>query len=85
MTLFLLNNYHYILKTVVNSPLNDAIGREIEPRYKELVASMIDDYQATWKKAIEFLLDINAGRTSKLAPQKIKEKFSVFSLFFSKK
>lgn len=76
-TIFLLNNYHYIQKTVLNSSLNDVIGKEIEPRYKELISSMSDDYQATWKKAIEYLLEINAGRSSKLAPQKIKEKFTV--------
>ena len=81
-TIFLLNNYHYILKTVLNSSLNDVVGKELEPRYKELITTMSEDYQATWKKAIEYLLEVNAGRSAKLAPQKIKEKFKGFNSEF---
>jgi len=80
--IFLLNNYHYILKTVLANPqLNELIGKEIEPKFKEMVALMSSDYLATWKKAIEYLLEVNAGRSTstKIAPQKIKERFKGFN------
>jgi len=65
----------------LSSPFGELIGKEIEPKFQEYVSIMTDEYQTTWKKAIDCLLEVNAMRKT-ISNQKIKEKFKVFFFFF---
>ncbi|KJE95624.1 hypothetical protein CAOG_08940 [Capsaspora owczarzaki ATCC 30864] len=85
--IFKLNNFHYMLKTVRKSPHMAAFGPEFEATASELIHACLYDYQVSWKKAIEYILEVNrnqtkqpkAGKLSKSERSAIKDKFKGFN------
>ncbi|KAK3738705.1 hypothetical protein QZH41_006251 [Actinostola sp. cb2023] len=95
--LFLLNNYHYILKALQRSGLiallNDGEITNIEDKYQIVVEEQKNMYDKCWSKVLHYLLEMDKpGATPKYADvgaklkdkqrQTIKDKFKGFNTEF---
>ncbi|CAG8477746.1 11307_t:CDS:10 [Diversispora eburnea] len=84
-SIFLLNNYHYILKSI-RSQFLSVLDSEIEFKHDKLVKKYNDAYQDSWKSCFGFLLDYTyvRGGTFKTNNDKqtVKEKFKNFNTEF---
>eukprot|EP01136_Pigoraptor_vietnamica_P015646 Opistho-1_new@59063 len=89
--LFLLNNFHYVLKTARKANLLPLLEKDFEARYSELVSKRRKDYAQCWRKATQYLLEVNKaqttpsskpGKVSKSERAAIKEKFKGFNKEF---
>ncbi|CAG8591414.1 129_t:CDS:10 [Paraglomus occultum] len=82
--IFLLNNYHYILKSIRTQyvPLLD---KEMETKFEKAVKKNNDSYQDTWKVCFGFLMDFTYVRGGALKSsvgsdkQSVKERFKNFN------
>ncbi|KAI8338040.1 Cullin repeat-like-containing domain protein [Chlamydoabsidia padenii] len=88
-TIFLLNNYNYILRQVRSPPLNALFDEHTEVKFGKLVKKQLDGYQESWKPCVENLMDVTyvRGGTIKNAlsgtdRQMIKDKFKNFNMEF---
>jgi hypothetical protein len=83
-TIFLLNNYNYILRQVRSPPLNALFDEGTEAKFGKLVKKQLDGYQESWKPCVENLMDVTYVRggtirnaLSSTDRQMIKDKFKV--------
>ncbi|CAG8439218.1 7431_t:CDS:10 [Ambispora leptoticha] len=83
--IFLLNNYHYILKTI-KAQFVLLVDKEVESKYEKLVKKYNDAYQDTWKPCINHLMDYTYVRGGTLKTtlgsndkQSVKERFKNFN------
>ncbi|CAG8625894.1 1779_t:CDS:10, partial [Paraglomus brasilianum] len=82
--IFLLNNYHYVLKSIRTQyvPLLD---KEVETKFERAVKKNNDSYQDTWKVCFGFLMDYTYVRGGALKSsigsdkQSAKERFKNFN------
>ncbi|ORX48788.1 hypothetical protein DM01DRAFT_1112800 [Hesseltinella vesiculosa] len=88
-TIFLLNNYNYILRQIRSPPLNAIFDEATEVKFGKLVKKQLDTYQESWKPCVENLMDVTyvRGGTIKNAlsnadRQMIKDKFKNFNTEF---
>ncbi|KAI8072383.1 Cullin repeat-like-containing domain protein [Gongronella butleri] len=88
-TIFLLNNYNYILRQIRSPPLNAIFDEATEVKFGKLVKKQLDAYQESWKPCVENLMDVTyvRGGTIKNAlsnadRQMIKDKFKNFNMEF---
>ncbi|XP_072167863.1 exocyst complex component 7-like [Diadema setosum] len=91
--MFLLNNYHYILKSLQRSGLIKLVvlsNPDIESHYEEIIKEQKKEYSKSWNKVLAHILEVNKPvATQRLAPdaaklkdkerQQIKEKFKGFN------
>ncbi|CAG8472348.1 12990_t:CDS:10 [Acaulospora morrowiae] len=87
-SIFLLNNYHYILKSIRTQFLS-VLDPEIEFKYEKLVKKYNDAYQDSWKPCCGNLMDYTMVRGGTLKStlgsnekQNVKEKFKNFNTEF---
>ncbi|RHZ56375.1 hypothetical protein Glove_402g16 [Diversispora epigaea] len=87
-SIFLLNNYHYILKSI-RSQFLSVLDSEIEFKYDKLVKKYNDAYQDSWKSCFGNLLDYTYVRGGSFKTtlgsndkQTVKEKFKNFNTEF---
>ena len=88
--LFLLNNYHYIMKTIRKSAYSVIFRDFFAARFDKLFSEKRRDYQACWMKCFVFLVDSGAsssgnddsGKVSSQEKSKMKEKFRGFTQAF---
>ncbi|KAK5623848.1 Exocyst complex component 7 [Crenichthys baileyi] len=87
-SIFLHNNYNYILKSLEKSELIQLVTvthRKAESSYKELIKQQIDFYQRSWLKVLEHLTDKNmpvfqpGAKLKDKERQVIKDKFKGFN------
>ncbi|PRP75059.1 hypothetical protein PROFUN_03895 [Planoprotostelium fungivorum] len=88
-TVFLLNNYFYILKTIQVPEISAHIpnARALSTEFDSLITEQHDNYRATWNRAMESILlestNVNKSPTSahigKKDKRSIKKNFSVFN------
>lgn len=92
-TVFLLNNYHYILKNIKSTQLSDSIEPTVMINLDKLLLKQMDTYRTNWIACVEFLMDstnIQDGTIVKTLSTKqkdaIKDKFRVcrILIFFLK-
>lgn len=58
-SIFLLNNYHYVYKSIRSHPkLLSVVGKEIEVKYEKLYLKSKDSYLDSWKPILERLMSI---------------------------
>ncbi|CAO3589024.1 unnamed protein product [Absidia cylindrospora] len=88
-TVFLLNNYNYILRQIRSPPLNAIFDEHTEVKFGKLVKKQLDAYQESWKPCVENLMDVTyvRGGTIKNAlsgadRQMVKDKFKNFNMEF---
>ncbi|KAI8097724.1 Cullin repeat-like-containing domain protein [Halteromyces radiatus] len=89
-TIFLLNNYNYILRQIRSPPLNALIfDEQTEVKFGKLVKKQLDSYQESWKPCVENLMDVTYVRggairnaLSSTDRQMIKDKFKNFNMEF---
>ncbi|EDO48269.1 predicted protein [Nematostella vectensis] len=81
VALFLLNNYHYILKALQRSGLLELLQKgeiyDVEKQYKELVEEQKKMYEKCWSKVLHYLLEMEkpgAASKSVEATMKLKDK-----------
>ncbi|KAH9251308.1 hypothetical protein BASA81_010866 [Batrachochytrium salamandrivorans] len=65
-TLFLLNNYHYILKGIKSCKLADNVSSNVIDTIEKSIKKQLDVYRNSWMPLIEYLMD-----TTKISDQKI--------------
>ncbi|KAK9728391.1 exocyst complex component exo70 [Basidiobolus ranarum] len=85
-TVFLMNNYHYLLKVMRSTKLEMILGSELVSKYEKLNKKQQDAYQDCWKSVVEYLMDVTYVRggilKSSLTSSEraaIKEKFKNFN------
>lgn len=89
-SIFLINNYHYIVKSLrANTGLLNVIGKDFEGKVEKKMNEELDTYQQSWKPFIGNLMDttyIKNGAVStslsKAEKQAIKDKFKAFNTDF---
>ena len=88
---FLLNNYHYAVSSVLGSGLVDLVTEGVLGDLKAGVERARRRYQETWDKAMTYLLDVNQALKADLGPdtklskserESIKSRFSKFNSEF---
>ncbi|KAL7752873.1 exocyst complex component exo70 [Sorochytrium milnesiophthora] len=58
-TLFMLNNYQYLLKTILShSRFSAMLGSDVEQRFEKQIKGYKNQYQDSWKPVIEHLMDV---------------------------
>ncbi|KAI8808746.1 Cullin repeat-like-containing domain protein [Cladochytrium replicatum] len=84
--IFLLNNYHYILKNVRTSILANAVDKDLDEHFEKLVTEKKRAYQDGWKPFLELLMDttyVDKGAVQKTLTKQqrelIKDKFKTFN------
>ncbi|ORX90514.1 Exo70 exocyst complex subunit [Basidiobolus meristosporus CBS 931.73] len=85
-TVFLMNNYHYLLKVIRSTKLESILGSEMVSKYEKLNKKQQDAYQECWKSVVEYLMDVTYVRGGVLKSNltgseraAIKEKFKNFN------
>ena len=89
-TLFLLNNLHYILKSVKGTKLSEILGQERVEMIETSIKKQLDLYRISWMPIVEHLMDTmkisDGGKiiTTLNSKQRdvIKEKFKNFNKDF---
>ncbi|KAI8928584.1 Cullin repeat-like-containing domain protein [Entophlyctis helioformis] len=90
-TLFLLNNYHYILKSIKGTKsLAESIGPDVLDSLEKSIKRQLDVYRNSWMPIIEHLMDTtkisDQGKIvtslSKAQRETIKDKFKAFNKDF---
>ncbi|KAJ3092877.1 Exocyst complex component 7 [Quaeritorhiza haematococci] len=87
---FLLNNYHYIYKTIHSQTrLLQMLGPGVDEKYSKLVTKQKEAYQDSWKPLVEHLMDqtyIQGGviqkTLTKAQREIVKDKFKDFNTDF---
>ncbi|CAO3639948.1 unnamed protein product [Cunninghamella echinulata] len=89
VTIFLLNNYNYILRQLRSPPLNALFDEATEMKFGKLVKKQLDAYQESWKPCVENLMDVTYVRGGAIKnalthadKQMIKDKFKNFNMEF---
>jgi len=84
--IFLLNNYHYMLKFLKVPKIAAVVGADAVAQYTENVSIHSDNYHSSWKEVVQYLLEVNAGRSLIQGitsdKQKTKDKFKGFNTEF---
>lgn len=87
---FLLNNYHYILKSMKAFPaLMNILGKDIVLKVERKIKEEMDYYQQSWKPYIAYLMDTTyikngtvSAQLTKAEKQGIKDRFKSFNTDF---
>ncbi|XP_030840081.1 exocyst complex component 7 isoform X2 [Strongylocentrotus purpuratus] len=91
--LFLLNNYHYILKSLQRSGLLKLVvlsNPDIETHYEDIIKEQKREYSRSWNKVLAYILEVNkpvgtqrlaqdAAKLKDKERQQIKDKFKGFN------
>lgn len=82
-TIFLLNNYHYIVKVVRSHPaLQQMVGTDSVTQIDKRLRQELDVYMQSWQPLLTTLMDttiLQQGQLSKADRQVIKDKFRKFN------
>ncbi|KAJ3325189.1 Exocyst complex component 7 [Boothiomyces sp. JEL0866] len=89
-TIFMLNNAHFILKSIKSQPLADIIEKEVSEGIEKTIKKQMDNYRNSWAPTIELLMDTtkisDGGKIvtslSKAQKDGVKEKFKNFNKEF---
>ncbi|KAJ1568851.1 Exocyst complex component 7 [Cladochytrium tenue] len=87
-TIFLLNNYHFVLKQCRQLGLGALAGTAVEEKYEKAIVRQKELYRESWQSCFDCLLDtthVQTGGVKALTkPQRetIKEKFKNFNAEF---
>eukprot|EP00698_Gefionella_okellyi_P016963 TRINITY_DN4906_c0_g1_i2.p1 TRINITY_DN4906_c0_g1~~TRINITY_DN4906_c0_g1_i2.p1 ORF type:complete len:599 (-),score=161.07 TRINITY_DN4906_c0_g1_i2:1079-2875(-) len=84
---FLLNNYHYILKSVRDRDMLNDVGTTVVNYYERLVSKQMANYSQSWKKALEIITEnlpvAPPGKPlTRGEKQAIKDRFKNFNTAF---
>jgi len=55
--IFLLNNYHFIFKSVSNSQLANEVGPHAIAMYQDWVNEQLKIYRSSWDKLLDYLIE----------------------------
>eukprot|EP00160_Parvularia_atlantis_P001079 Unigene10873_Nuclearia_a/m.33242 Unigene10873_Nuclearia_a/g.33242 ORF Unigene10873_Nuclearia_a/g.33242 Unigene10873_Nuclearia_a/m.33242 type:complete len:296 (-) Unigene10873_Nuclearia_a:115-1002(-) len=84
--IFLLNNNHYMLKHLRAPRIAAQVGTAALAQFGEHVSLHADDYHTSWKEVVQYLLEVNAGRSLiqglGMDKHKVKDRFKGFNTEF---
>eukprot|EP01134_Creolimax_fragrantissima_P007466 CFRG7466T1 len=84
-TIFLLNNFHYILKTCRGADFFDSLGKGFDKIFSGVVNAQIENYKTSWSRPLKYLLEEpldSSMKFSKNVREDIKERFKGFNSEF---